>query len=66
MLAIFHFPVAPVAGQDVGWVGLPGGQAGDPVDGLGLAQRVPVQVIDLAVDAEGLVDAGKAEVGDVG
>jgi len=41
-----------VAGQQVGWVGLPGGQAGDPVQGLGLARRVPVQVVDLAVDAE--------------
>lgn len=66
MLAVFHFPVAAVAGQDVGGVGLPGGEAGDAVDGLGLAQRVPVQVVDLAVDAEGLIDAGEAQAGDVG
>ena len=66
VLAVFHFPVAAVAGQDVGGVGLPGGPAGDPVHGLWLAQRVPVQVVDLAVDAEGLVDAGEVQAGDIG
>jgi hypothetical protein len=66
MLAVFHFPVAAVAGEHVGGVGLPGGAAGDPVHGLGLAQRVPVQVVDLAVDAEGLVDAGEVQAGDIG
>ena len=66
MLAVFHSPVAAVAGQDVGGVGLPGGQAGDPVHGLRLAQRVPVQVVDLPVDAERLVNAGEVQGGDIG
>jgi len=64
MLAVLHFPVAAVAGQDVGGVGLPGGAAGDPVHGLG--QRAPVRVVDPAVDAEGLVGAGEVQAGDIG
>jgi hypothetical protein len=66
MLTVFRFPVAAVAGQQVGGVGLPGGEAGDPVHGLGFAQRVPVQVVDLPVDAEFLVDAGEVQAGDAG
>src|SRR6266568_3327048 len=66
MLAVLDLPVAAVAGQDVGGVGLPGGQAGDPVHGLGPAQRVPVQVVGLAVDAERLECAGEVQVRDVG
>src|SRR5215470_13417796 len=66
MLAVFHFPVAAVAGQHISGVGLPGGEAGDAVHGLGLAEGVPVQVIDLAVDAERLVAAGEVQAGDAG
>src|SRR6266568_6274312 len=66
VLAVFHLPVAAVTGQQVGGVGLPGGQAGDAVHGLGPAQRVPVQVEDLAVDAERLVHAGETRARDVG
>jgi hypothetical protein len=66
VFAVFYLPVAAVAGQDVGGVGLPGGQAGDPMDGLGPAQRVPAQVVCLAVDAERLVYAGEVRVCDVG
>jgi hypothetical protein len=39
--------VAAGCGQHLGGVGLPGGRAGDPVDGLGLADRVLARVEDL-------------------
>jgi hypothetical protein len=37
----FVCPSGRGCGQHLGGVGLPGGKAGDPVDGLGLADRVP-------------------------
>jgi hypothetical protein len=35
VFAVFYSPVAAVEGEDVGGVGLPGGEAGDAIDGLG-------------------------------
>ncbi len=61
VLAVFHFPVAAVAGQQIGGVGLPASQAGNPVHGFRPAQRIAVQVADLAVDAEGLEHAGEGQ-----
>jgi hypothetical protein len=65
MLAVLDAPVAPVCGQDVGGVGLPGGQASDPVNGLGVAGRVLSEVEGLPVDAERLVDVGEVDAGDI-
>jgi hypothetical protein len=64
--AVFYSPVAAVEGEDVGGVGLVGGEAGDAVHGLvALAQRVAVQVRHLAGDRPCLVDAGEVQVRDV-
>ena len=59
VFAVFSSPMAAVEGEDVGGVGLPAGEAGDAVDGLGaFAQWVAVQVEHLPGDRPGLVDAG--------
>jgi len=66
VLAVFYAPVAAVEGQDVGGVGLVGGEAGDAIYGLvAFAQWVGVQVGNLAGDRPGLVDAGEVQVRDV-
>jgi hypothetical protein len=64
--AVFYSPVAAVEGEDVGGVGLVGGEAGDAIDSLvAFAQWVAVQVRYLAGDRKGLVDAGEVQVRDV-
>jgi hypothetical protein len=64
--AVFYSPMSAVEGEDVGGVGLAGGEAGDAVDSLvALAQRVALQVEHLAGDREGLVDAGEVQLRDV-
>jgi hypothetical protein len=35
VFAVFYSPVSAVEGENVGGVGLPGGEAGDAIDGLG-------------------------------
>lgn len=66
VLAVFDGPMAAVDGEDVGGVGLAGGEAGDAVHGLvALAQWVAVQVKHLAGDLPCLVDAGEVQVRDV-
>jgi hypothetical protein len=43
VFAVLYSPVSAVEGEDVGGVGLVGGEAGDAIDGLGaLAQWVAV------------------------
>jgi hypothetical protein len=66
VFAVFYSPMSAVEGEDVGGVGLAGGEAGDAVYGLvALAQWVAVQVGHLAGDRPGLVDAGEVQVRDV-
>jgi hypothetical protein len=66
VFAVFDSPVSAVEGEDVGGVGLEGGEAGDAVHGLvARAQWVAVQVEHLAGDRPGLVDAGEVQVRDV-
>ena len=66
VLAVFYSPMSAVEGEDVGGVGLAGGEAGDAVYGLvALAQWVAVQVGHLAGDRPGLVNAGEVQVRDV-
>jgi len=43
----------------------PGGEAGDPVDGFGVADRLFAQAEGLPVDAERLIDVGEVDAGDV-
>jgi hypothetical protein len=63
--AVLYSPVAAVEGEDVGGVGLVGGEAGDAVDSfVAFAQGVAVQVRYLAGDRPGLVDAGEVQVRD--
>ena len=65
MFAVFDAPVAAVSGEHVGRVGLPGGEAGDPVDGFGFADRLFAQAEGFPVDAERLIDVGEVDAGDV-
>ncbi|HSL09596.1 MAG TPA: hypothetical protein VK887_16700 [Pseudonocardiaceae bacterium] len=66
VLTVFDGPMSAVEGEDVGGVGLAGGEAGDAVHGLvAFAQWVAVQVRHLAGDLPCLVDAGEVQVRDV-
>src|SRR5664280_1640062 len=65
VLAVLDLPVAAVVGEQVSWVRLLRGEAGDPVDGLGLADRVVVEIAGLAADADGLEHPGEVDVCDV-
>ena len=65
VLPVLDLPVAAVVGEQVGWVRRLRGAAGDPVDGLGLADRVVVEIAGLAADAEGLEHPGEVDVCDV-
>jgi hypothetical protein len=60
VLAVFSAPMFAVEGQDVGWVGLPGGKAGGCRTRLvAFAQWVAVQVERLACHRPGPVGAGE-------
>jgi hypothetical protein len=66
VLAVFYSPMSTVKGENVGGVGLPGGETGDAIHSLvALAQWVAVQVRYLAGDRPCLVDTGKVQVRDV-
>src|SRR5450756_311439 len=65
VLAVLDLPVAAVVGEQVGWVRLLRGAAGDPVDGLGLADQVVVEIAGLAADADGLEHPGEVDGCDV-
>jgi hypothetical protein len=65
VLAVFYSPMVAVEGQNVGGVGLAGGEAGDAIHGLvACAQWVAVQIGHLAGDRPGLVDAGEVQIRD--
>ena len=58
--------MSAVEGEDVGGVGLPGGETGDAIHSLvALAQWVAVQVEYLAGDRPCLVDTREVQVRDV-
>jgi len=66
VLAVLYSPMSAVEGEDIGGVGLVGGEAGDAVHSFGaFAQWVAVQVEYLAGDRPGLVDAREVQVRDV-